>query len=139
MKPARLAVLSLMVVLTSILFSAQSTSQNELDLGVRAYKQARFEDAIQHFQRATALQPDNVVPHLYLAYSYSAEYIPGVDSPSNVHLGEAAVSEYQAVLQTAPRSLDAIKGIAGLNLEMKKFEDAKSFYRKAIEVNAEDA
>jgi tetratricopeptide (TPR) repeat protein len=78
------------------------------------------------------------VAHLFLANAYAAQYIPGVDSAANVHLGEAGVSEYQAVLQTDPQSLDAIKGIAGLNLQMKKFEDAKSFYRKAIEMNAKD-
>src|SRR5947208_13193653 len=99
MKPARLAVLSLAFVLTSIPFSAQTSSQYELDLGLQAYKQARFEEAIQHFQRAAALQPDNAVPHLYLANSYSAEYIPGVDSPANIHMGEAAISEYQSVIQ----------------------------------------
>lgn len=137
MKPARL-VLSLIFVLTSILFSAQTSSKNELDLGLRAYKRARFEEAIQHFQRATALQPDNVVAHLYLANAYGAQYIPGVDTPANVHLGEAAISEYQAVLLIDPQSLDAIKGVAGLNLQMKKFEDAKTFYHKAIEVDPED-
>lgn len=137
MKFARL-VLSVIFVLTSIFCSGQTSSQNELDLGLRAYKQARFEEAIQHFQRATAMQPDNVAAHLYLANAYAAQYIPGVDSPANVQLGEAAVSEYQAVLQTDPQSLDAIKGIAGLNLQMKKFETAKTFYHKAIEVNAKD-
>jgi tetratricopeptide (TPR) repeat protein len=137
MKPARL-VFSLTFVFTSIFASAQTSSQAELDLGLGAYKQARFEEAIQHFQRATALQPDNAVARLYLANAYAAQYIPGVESPANVHLGEAAMSEYQTVLQTDPQSLDAIKGVAGLNLQMKKFEEAKSFYRKAIEVNAED-
>jgi tetratricopeptide (TPR) repeat protein len=138
MKPARLVLSLTFVFITSILFTAQTSSQAELDLGLGAYKQARFEEATQHFQRAIALQPDNAVAHLYLANAYAAEYIPGVDSPANVHVGEAAISEYQAVLQTDPQSLEAIKGVAGLNLQMKKFEDAKRFYRKAIEVKAED-
>src|SRR5258708_33382543 len=112
MKFVRL-VLSVPFVLTSIFFRAQTSSQTELDLGLRAYKQARFEEAIQHFQQATTLQPDNVAAHLYLANAYAAQYIPGVDSPANVHLGEVAVSEYQAVLQTDPQSIDAIKGVAG--------------------------
>jgi tetratricopeptide (TPR) repeat protein len=138
MKPARL-VLSLTFVLTSVLFSAQTSSQNELDIGLRACKEARFEQAIQHFQRAIALQPDNVVAHLSLANAYAAQYIPGLDSPSNIHKGEAAILEYQTVLEADPQSLNAIKSVAGINLQMKNFEEAKTFYQKAIKVDADDA
>jgi tetratricopeptide (TPR) repeat protein len=132
-------VFGLSFFMTSVFIVAQTGSQNELDLGVQAYKQARFEEAIQHFQNVTALQPDNVVARLYLGNAYAAQYIPGINTAENVHMGEAAVSEYQAVLKIEPHSLESLKGVAYLDLQMKNFEDAKTYYRSAIDVDAADA
>ena len=64
-----------------LLFASVSTfaqsSDDELKLGVAAYKNSQYEEAIQHFQKATELDPANVNPHLYLATSYVSQYIPG--------------------------------------------------------------
>src|SRR5204863_7079196 len=76
--------------------------------------------------------------HLYLATAYAQQYIPGVESPENTHLGEMAVREYQRVLEISPKSPESLKGVASLYLQMKKFDDAKSFYRRAIEEAPDD-
>jgi len=67
-----------------------------------------------------------------------AQYIPGVDSPENLQNANAAIQQYMAVLQQDPKNVNSIKGIAYLYLQMKKFEDAKSYYRKAIELDPND-
>ena len=133
----RWVALSLLLI-ASASVTAQSNFGEEMNLGVQAYKEAKFEEAIRHFQNATALQPQNGVAHLYLATAYAQQYIPGVDSPENVHVGETAVSEYQKVLEINPKSQNSLRGVAYLYLQMKKFEDAKSFYRRAIEEDPDD-
>jgi hypothetical protein len=75
-------ILSIIGVLGPSLLVAQAQSPNrdpELDLGVKAYKNAKYEEAIYHFEKAVGNEPTNVTAHLYLATAYAQNFIPGVD------------------------------------------------------------
>jgi len=113
-------------------------ARDDLNKGVAAYKNARYEQAIDRFKEAVALDPSLQNAKLYLATAYAQQYIPGVDSPDNLQNANAAIDQYKAVLQQDPKNVNSIKGIAYLYLQMKKFEDAKSYYRKAIELDPND-
>ena len=113
-------------------------ARDQLNKGVAAYKNARYEQAIDHFKEAVALDGTLKNAKLYLATAYAQQYIPGVDSPENLQNANAAIDQYKAVLQQDPRNVNSIKGIAYLYLQMKKFEDAKSYYRKAIDLDPND-
>ena len=113
-------------------------ARDQLNKGVASYKNAHYEQAIDHFQQAVNLDPSLSNARLYLATAYAQQYVPGVDAPDNNRNGEQAVEQYKAVLQTDPKNLGSIKGIAYIYLQMKKFEDAKSYYRKAIEIDPND-
>lgn len=139
MRHCRRAVLGLVCVLMlSVSAIAQSGFNEELNLGVQEYKQARYYEAIRHFQNATAFEPQSEVAHLYLATAYAQQYIPGVESPQNIYFGQAAISEYQKVLEINPKSQNSLKGVAYQYSQMKIFDDAKSFYRKAIDTDPDD-
>jgi tetratricopeptide (TPR) repeat protein len=116
-----------------------ATADSELRQGIQAYKEAKYQDAVQHFQRAASLDPQNKVAHSYLANSYAQLYIPGVDTPENLQMGQAAIEQYQILVELDPKSPDPIKGIAYIDLQMKKFEKAKEYYAKAIELSPNDA
>jgi tetratricopeptide (TPR) repeat protein len=49
-----------------------------------------------------------------------------------------AIEQYKSVLANDPKNVNSMKGIAGLSLQMKKFDDAKSYYRKAIDLDPND-
>src|SRR5260370_40886412 len=117
---------------------AQTTAGEELNLGVQAYKNSKFEQAIDHFQQAVALDPSLINARLYLATAFAQQYIPGADTPENNHYGEQAIEQYKQVLQVDPRNINSIKGIAYLYLQMKKFDLAKEHYKKASEVDPND-
>ena len=53
-------------------------------------------------------------------------------------MGESAIDQYKAVLERDPKNINSVKGIAYLYLQMKRFEDAKTFYRKAIDLDPND-
>ena len=133
----RLALLGLLL-LASVCVTAQTNFEEELNLGVQAYKEAKFEEAIRHFQNAATFQPQNEVAHLYLATAYALQYIPGVESPENLRVAEAAVLEYQRILEINSKSQNSLRGLANLYMQMKKFEEAKSFYRRAIDEDPDD-
>jgi tetratricopeptide (TPR) repeat protein len=136
-----LKLVAIVAVAVSVLATAgcnKLRARDDLNKGVAAYKNARYEQAIGRFKEAVALDPSLKNAKLYLATAYAQQYIPGVDSPENLQNANAAIDEYKAVLQQDPKNVNSIKGIAYLYLQMKKFEDAKSYYRKAIDLDPND-
>jgi tetratricopeptide (TPR) repeat protein len=113
-------------------------ARDQLNKGVASFKNLRYEQAIDHFKSAVALDPNLQNAKLYLAAAYFAQYIPGVDSPENLRNANLAIEQYNAVLQRDQNNINSIKGIAILNLQMKKFDAAKKFYGRAIEVDPND-
>lgn len=113
-------------------------ARDQLNQGVAAYKNAKYETAIDHFKQAVALDSSLQNAKLYLATAYAQQYIPGVDSPENVQNADNAIDQYKAVLEQDPKNVNSIKGIAYLYLQMKKFEDAKTYYHKAIDLDPND-
>jgi tetratricopeptide (TPR) repeat protein len=105
---------------------------------VSPLKNAKYETAIDHFKRAVELDSSLQNAKLYLATAYAQQYIPGVDSPDNLQNANDAIAQYKNVLDQDPKNVNSIKGIAYLYLQMKKFEDAKTYYRKAIELDPND-
>lgn len=124
----------------SSLASAQSAAaQAEMAAGNEAYKNSQYQDATRHFKNAATVDPQNVDAHRYLAISYSQQYIPGVGTPENDDYAQQAINEYNIVLELDPSSINSVKGIAYLELERRHYDEAKKYYRKAIDMNASDA
>lgn len=116
-------------------------ARDQLNKGVTSYKNAKYEEAIGHFQQAVNLDSSLLVARLYLATAYAQQYIPGVPSEDNERNGLQAIEEYKKVLDSGPakeQTVNSVKGIAYIYLNMKKFEDAKTYYRKAEEADPND-
>ena len=134
----------LLVIMAAGLMLLASTGCNklkardQLNKGVQSYKNTKYEEAIDHFQQAVALDPSLINARLYLATAYAQQYIPGAFSEENNRLGDQEIEQYKQVLQTDPKNINSIKGIAYLYLQMKKFDLAKEFYKKASDVDPND-
>ena len=113
-------------------------ARDQLNKGVQAYKSAKYEEAIGHFQQAVSLDPSLLNARLYLATAFAQQYIPGVDAEDNNRMGQQAIDQYKSVLEHDPKNVNSVKGIAYLQLQMKKFDDAKTYYRKAMEMDPND-
>jgi tetratricopeptide (TPR) repeat protein len=117
-------------------------ARDQLNKGVKAYKDTHYEDAINHFQQAVTLDPALLVARMYLATAYVSQYIPGVDDPDNLRTATQAIDEYQKVIDANPprdQKVTSAKGIAYLYLNMKKWDDAKKYYRMASDLDPNDA
>jgi tetratricopeptide (TPR) repeat protein len=133
-----MAVAGALLVMLSATGCDKLRARDQLNKGVASYKNNQFEQAINHFKEAVSLDPSLKNAKLYLATAYAQQYIPGVDSPENLQNANLAIEQYQAVLEQDPKNINSIKGIAYLYLQMKKFEDAKSYYHKAIDLDPND-
>jgi tetratricopeptide (TPR) repeat protein len=116
-------------------------ARDQLNKGVTAYKNAKYEEAIDHFQQSVALDSTLINAKMYLATAYAQQYIPGADTPDNNKMAEEAIKQYLSVLDmnaARDQKVNSAKGIAYLYLNMKKFDDAKKFYRMAGDMDPND-
>jgi len=116
-------------------------ARDQLNKGVTAYKNTKYEEAIDHFQQAVALDPTLINAKMYLATAFAQQYIPGADTPDNNKMAEQAIEQYQHVLDmnaARDQKVNSAKGIAYLYLNMKKFDDAKKYYRMAADMDPND-
>lgn len=113
-------------------------ARDQLNKGVQAYRGANYEQAIEHFKNAVNLDGDLKVAKMYLATAYAQQYVPGVETPENLRNAQQAIDEYKNVLQGDPQNLTSLKGIAFLYMQQKKFEEARDYYKKAIDADPND-
>jgi len=136
-----LTVLAVLLALISAVGCSKLRARDQLNKGVQAYKNAKFEDAIEHFKNAVALDPSLVNANLYLSTAYAQQYIPGADSPDNNLYAEQAIVVFKHVLDQNPpteQQVHSLKGIASLYFNMKKFDQAKEYYLKVAQLDPND-
>ncbi|MBV8207058.1 MAG: hypothetical protein JO041_09720 [Acidobacteria bacterium] len=116
-------------------------ARDNLNKGVQAYKNAKYEDAIGHFQQAVQLDPSLINARLYLATAYSNQYVPGVDTPDNNHFAEEAIATFKQLLSmnlNKEQKVGCLKGIASIYFNMKKLDDAKQYDEEVLKVDPND-
>lgn len=138
-KRARLVtVLAVAAALLSTAGCNKLRARDQLNKGVQAYRGAHYEEAIEHFKNAVRLDDDFKVAKLYLAMAYTSQYVPGVETPDNLRMGQQAIDQYENVLAKDPNSVTSLKGIAFLQREMKHFDLARASYKRALEIDPND-
>ena len=65
-----LTVLAVLLALFSTVGCNKLRARDQLNKGVQAYKNAKYEDAIEHFKNAVELDPSLINARLYLATAY---------------------------------------------------------------------
>ena len=133
-----LALLAILLGLFAATGCNKLRARDQLNKGVQAYKNAKYEEAIERFKNAVALDPTLINARLYLATAYAQQYIPGADTEDNNRYGQEAIAQYKNVLDQKADDLNAIKGIAYLYLQMKNYDQAKDFYRKVTTSDPND-
>jgi tetratricopeptide (TPR) repeat protein len=136
-----LTVLAVLLALISAVGCDRLRARDQLNKGVTSYKNARYEEAIEHFKTAVALDPKLINAQLYLATAYAQQYIPGADSPDNNRYAEEAIEEFKKVLAANPpkeQKIHSLKGIASLYYNMKKMDQAREYYQKVAELDPND-
>ncbi|HYN85892.1 MAG TPA: tetratricopeptide repeat protein [Pyrinomonadaceae bacterium] len=98
----RLLTGALLVVAAWSVAAAQASDAEPVkgltDAGVRAYREGRYAEAQRLFERALALDPENMNLPVFVARALHLQFRPGVETPQNRALAEAAVEAYKRVL-----------------------------------------
>ena len=114
-------------------------ARDQLTKGVQAFKNARYDEAVDHFETAIALDPGYETAKLYLATSYSYQVVPNLDTPDNLKIAQKALDGFNQILAKDPNDLTALKQIASIDRNIKKLEEAKVYEKKVIALDPNDA
>jgi tetratricopeptide (TPR) repeat protein len=138
--PARITALA--VALAGMVLSMSGcdrlAARDQLNKGVDAYKSARYEEAIGHFQKATQLDPGLPMAKSYLATALAQNVVPGLDTPDNLKTAQQAIDIFQEVLAKDPSDVNSLKQVAGIYFSIKKLDDAKAWQKKVLAVDPKD-
>ena len=140
-RPARITAFA--VALAGMVLSMSGcnklAARDHLNKGVEAYKSSHFEEAINHFQQATRLDPKLPMAKTYLATALAQNVVPGLETPENLKNANDAVELFKQVLADDPNDVNSIKQIAGIYYQVKKTDDAKIWQKKVLEKDPKDA
>jgi tetratricopeptide (TPR) repeat protein len=126
----------------------QLEARDQLNKGVDAYKSAQYEEAIDHFQRATELDPTLAMAKTYLATALAQNVVPGLDSPENLRTAQRAITIFKEVLAKDPSDINSVKQIAGIYFSiasrsnptewLQNLENAKRWQMKVLALDPQD-
>lgn len=128
-----------LAALTMMTGCSRLKARDQLNKGVAAYKNAKYEEAIGHFQNAVSLDPTLPMARLYLATAYAQQVVPDLKTPDNLKNANLAIKGFQDVLDRDPKDISSLKGIAGLYFQIDDFDKAKEWQQKVLAVDPQDA
>jgi len=139
----------LAVAMIAVVFGASGCdklrARDELNKGVAAYRDGKYDAAIEFFKEAKDNDPTLTNARLYLATAYATQYIPGAPSDENIRMGQQAVKEVQDVLSADSNNISAIDGIGSILFNMagtpytpERFLESKTYHMKHIALKPED-
>jgi tetratricopeptide (TPR) repeat protein len=139
-QPARITALAVALgcMVLSMSGCNRLAARDQLNKGVDAYKAARYEEAIGHFQKATELDPSLPMAKSYLATALAGNIVPGLDSPENLKNAQQAITIFQEVLQKDPNDVNSLKQIAAIYFSVNKLNEAKDWQKKVLAVDPKD-
>src|SRR5438128_10263809 len=105
MKQRKRFVLAFLAILAlSATSCAKLQARDNLNKGVRAFRDAHYENAVNYFKQAVQLDPDLTTAEIYLATAYSQQYVPGGRGEENDKNAELAIQTFEDVVKREPNT-----------------------------------
>jgi len=131
-----MATLSLLVSVTGC---QKLKARDQLNKGVQAYKSAKYEEAIDHFEQAVNDDPKLPMARSYLATAYAQQVVPDLTTPENLKMANLAIENYEKVLAEDPGNINSMKGIASIYFNIDDYDKAKDWQMKVLQADPQDA
>jgi len=142
MKQHRNLMLAFLAILALAATScAKLQARDNLNKGVRAFRDAHYENAVTFFKQAVELDPDLTTAEIYLATAYSQQYVPGGRGEDNDKNAQMAIQTFEDVLKRDPNNVNAVAGLASIyqNLgqtDTKQLQKSHDYYMKYAQLDS---
>src|SRR6266550_9070842 len=102
----RLMLAALAILALGLTSCAKLQARDNLNKGVRAFRDAHYENAVTYFKQAVELDPDLTTAEIYLATAYSQQFIPDGRGEDNAKNAQLAIQTFEDVLKRDPNNVN---------------------------------
>ncbi len=138
-----LLLLLLMLPLSGCGFISKLRARDNLNKGVRAFTEQKYDQAAQFFEEAIRLDPEFEVARMYLATTYTSQFVPGSPDPKSKEMADKAITTFKDVLSSekdpSKPNVNAMLSIASLYYQLKQYDESKDWCRKILEKDPQNA
>jgi len=141
---AKLILATVAILALALTSCAKLQARDNLNKGVRAFRDAHYENAVNYFKQAVELDPDLTTAEIYLATAYSQQYIPGGRSEDNDKNAKLAIQTFEDVLKRDSNNVNALAGLASMyqslgQTDTTQFQKAHDYYLKYAQLDSSNS
>ncbi len=128
--------------LTGCSFVSKLKARDNVNKGVKAFTEMKYDAAAQFFEKAIALDPDFEMARVYLATSYTSQFVPGSTDPKSEQMAQKGIETFQEVAERPKdrgNQKTAMISIASLYYQLKKYDQSKEWCNKILQVDPQNA
>ncbi len=132
----------LVLVAVALVFSSSACSKLNLNKlqanhhfqnANNAFKDQKYRDAIEEYEKALELNPELTQAYLYLGESYKQLYRPMDENERNVERADKALDALLKAYAAHPHNSQVIHSLADMYDKMRNFEEAEKLFLKILE------
>jgi tetratricopeptide (TPR) repeat protein len=128
--------------LTGCGFITKLRARDNLNKGVKAFTEQKYDKAAEFFEESIRLDPEFEVARMYLATTYTSQYVPGSPDPKSEANARKAIKTFEDVLantKQGPPNINAMLSIASLYYQLKDYDKSKEWCGKIQAVDPQNA
>lgn len=109
---------------------AKLQARDNLNKGVRAFRDTHYENAVSYFKKAVELDPDLTTAEIYLGTAYAQQFVPNGRGEDNDKNAKLAIQTFEDVLKHDPANVNAVAGLASIYQNTQDLPKAHEYYMK---------
>jgi tetratricopeptide (TPR) repeat protein len=109
---------------------AKLQARDNLNKGVRAFRDTHYENAVSYFKKAVELDPDLTTAEIYLGTAYAQQFVPNGRGEDNDKNAKLAIQTFEDVLKHDSTNVNAVAGLASIYQNTQDLQKAHEYYMK---------
>jgi TonB family protein len=121
---------------------AVQEARDNLNKGVKAFTEQKYDEAAQFIEKAVQLDPDFETARMYLAIVYASQFIPGSTDLKSKEMALKAIDTYKQIVDNAKDpapNKTAMLSIASLYYQLGKYPESREWCSKVLETDPQNA
>ncbi len=114
---------------------AKLQARDNLNKGVRAFRDTHYENAVSYFKKAVELDPDLTTAEIYLGTAYAQQFVPNGRGEDNDKNAKLAIQTFEDVLKHDPTNVNAVAGLASIYQNTQDLQKAHEYYMKYAQLD----
>jgi tetratricopeptide (TPR) repeat protein len=107
---------------------AKLQARDNLNKGVRAFRDTHYENAVSYFKKAVELDPDLTTAEIYLGTAYAQQFVPNGRGEDNDKNAKLAIQTFEDVLKRDPTNVNAVAGLASIYQNTQDLQKSHEYY-----------